>query len=83
MRYDYCCDKCGKIFEFELSMVDRNSLNGKKCKECDGVLQRSYESSSVCRVGDPYHVSGKKIDSGFKEVLQRIQRRHPKGNINV
>ena len=70
--YDYKCTKCEHTFEKNMKIVDMHLPTQDPCSAC-------HEQGSVIKtlagappMGDPVRLGLRKIDGGFKEVLQRI-----------
>jgi putative FmdB family regulatory protein len=78
--YDYKCDACGHAFEEFLAMSKRKSPCNQGCPACGVKKVRQYlpTSPSAC---DPVRVGKRRIDGGFREVISKIKKGHPRNNI--
>ena len=76
--YNYNCKECGFEFEKTSKIADRKIPVESPCPECkaEGSIQQIIGSPMIC---DPVRVGARKMDSGFKEVLQKINERVPGG----
>ena len=64
-RYEYICTNCKKVYDFNLSVNDRNCKVGCKCDNCDGILTRKYNSREFT------FDMNKKIPSDLKLFLDK------------
>ncbi len=80
-NYDYRCKECEHTFEEFLRMADRNKPCRKPCPKCGKtkcIEQYLPSSPALC---DPVRIGVRKPDSGFKEVISKIKRAHPRNNM--
>lgn len=79
--YDYACSACNQQFEKFLSIGNRHLPTEEPCPQCaaTGTVTLSIGAPPV---GDAVRLGIRKIDGGFKEVLQRIHAANPKSNLN-
>jgi len=85
MRYDFCCDSCGKIWEAELKMADYQKPLSEPCPLCEvsGQVRRFYGPDSIPRIADPYNVMGlKRMNSDFMNQLSNIKKFYKQDHIN-
>jgi putative FmdB family regulatory protein len=80
--YDYRCSKCSHQFEEFLSIADRKKPCKKPCPKCSvsGTVEQTITSApAAC---DPIRVgTAGKVDNGFKEVISKIKKAHPRNSI--
>ena len=79
--YDYKCSKCEHIFEQFRTIAKRNDPS--ECPECGSIEVEMSFGNSPLNVGDSVHLGVKKTDSGWKELLTRMQKKHPRGDIKI
>ena len=77
--YDYICADCDHRFEEFLPMADRGKPCKKPCPNCNkkGTVEQTLtKAPAAC---DPIRV-GKagKVDNGFREVMSKIKKAHPR-----
>lgn len=60
-KYDYKCEKCGKIFESELHGL-------KTCKYCGGKVNRLWKPLSVIYKSDGFYTTDSKKFDKNKEL---------------
>jgi len=79
--YDYACSSCNHSFEKFLSIGNRHLPTEEPCAQCaaTGTVMQSIGAPSV---GDAVRLGIRKIDNGFKEVLQKIHHNNPRSNLN-
>ena len=64
--YKYCCDECGKEFDFDLRICDRNEKLGQNCDNCEnGKLVRKFNANEFT------FDMNKKIPSDLKLFLDK------------
>ena len=68
--YEFIDTKTGDVFEKSMKMAEYDQF-----MEQNPHIQRHFSEPSM--LGDPIRLGVKKIDSGFKEVLQKIHSRAP------
>jgi len=80
--YEYKCSSCEHIFEELLKVADRKKPCRAACPSCGSKKTVNQHLSSAPAVCDPVRV-GKtgKLDGGFREVLSKIKKGHPRNNI--
>ena len=80
--YDYQCSSCENIFEEFLKMSVRTKPCKKPCPKCKAkrtVKQVILQAPAAC---DPIRVgSVGKVDNGFREVIAKIKKAHPRNNL--
>ncbi len=74
MYYQYQCEKCKDMVDFNLKMAERDSKVGETCSKCDGKLIRLI---TVVGFGDPIKMGLSGKHGGMKEVLQKIHAMAP------
>jgi putative FmdB family regulatory protein len=78
-NYNYQCRECDHTFDKSSSMDDRKIPETEPCPEC-GATGSIYQV-----IGAPMitrgHGTTRQFDSGFKEVLQKIDSRVPGSNL--
>ena len=79
--YDYKCKSCENIFEQFRSISKRNDPS--ECPKCGSTEVEMAFGTCSLNIGDPTHLGVNKTDSGWKEVLTRMQKKHPKGDIKI
>lgn len=79
--YDYACSACNQQFEKFLSIGNRHQPTEEACPACgkSGTVALSIGAPPI---GDSVRLGIRKIDNGFKEVLQKIHHNNPKSNLN-
>ena len=55
--YEYQCQKCKKVFEF-LQKISDEPLT--QCEECEGKLEKSFNSMNFHLYGPGFHVTDNK-----------------------
>lgn len=79
--YDYKCKSCENIFEQFRSISKRNDPS--ECPKCGSdEVEMAFGTCSL-NIGDSIHLGVNKTDSGWKELLTRMQKKHPKGDIKI
>jgi hypothetical protein len=79
--YDYKCSKCGHTFDEMLRIADMEKPCKTPCPKCKA--KKSVEivvgAPAAC---DPIRVgSVGKVDNGFKEVISKIKKAHPRNSM--
>jgi putative FmdB family regulatory protein len=80
--YDYSCTKCSHTFERLLPIRDMHLPTEQACPECAEAGAVIKTIAGAPPIGDAVRLGIRKIDGGFKEVLQRIHAANPKSNLN-
>lgn len=75
--YDYMCQACDHRFEVFLPMKDRSKPCKSACPNCKKRKVKQYIPSAP-PVIDPVRLGVRKVDSGFKEVVSKIKKAHPR-----
>jgi putative FmdB family regulatory protein len=72
--YDYKCLKCSHTFERTSKIADRNEPCNKPCEKCgENRVEQAYNTApAIC---DPIRIGVRKMDNGFKEVLQKVKEK--------
>jgi putative FmdB family regulatory protein len=79
--YEYCCDKCGKVFEEWTRHIDDNVT--EVCPECKGTARRIVSNTSFVLKGGGWYVTdygyrkGKDENAGPAESGGTGQEREP------
>ena len=70
--YSYQCQKCEHSFDGLHSMAEMHLPTTQPCPECqeEGTVIKTIGGAPA--IGDPVRLGVRRIDNGFKEVLQRI-----------
>lgn len=70
--YSYQCQKCEHSFDSIQSMAEMHLPTTQPCPECqaEGTVIKTIGGAPA--IGDPVRLGVRRIDNGFKEVLQRI-----------
>ena len=70
--YDYKCNKCEHTFDKMMKIAEMHLPTEEPCPSCQeqGTVIKTIAGAPP--LGDPVRLGLKKIDNGFKEVLQRI-----------
>ncbi len=55
--YEYQCQKCKKVFEF-LQKINDEPLT--QCEECEGKLEKSFNSMNFHLYGPGFHITDNK-----------------------
>jgi len=79
--YTYKCKECDHAFEKSSKIDDRKTPEQQPCPEC-GAEQSVVQQVTAPMICDPVRVGARKMDSGFKEVLQKIHERAPGSELN-
>jgi putative FmdB family regulatory protein len=77
--YDFKCEKCQTTFEKLLLMKEMELPLTEPCPEC-GSKNSVKQEVSVASIGDSIRLGLKKPDAGWGEVLNKVQKAHPKGD---
>ena len=81
--YSYKCEKCNHEFEQFQSMANMHLPTTEPCPSCQGEGTVIKTIGGAPSLGDPVRLGIRKIDGGFKEVLQRIHAANGKhSNLN-
>lgn len=75
--YAYKCSNCDHSFERITKIADRKSPCEEKCEKCD-------QENTIEHVLTPVEFNPDvppKVHSGFKEVVSKIKKAHPKNTI--
>ena len=81
--YTYVCRKCNHTWDNQSRIDDRKIPLQEPCPSCGVVEEDSiYQQIGAPMVCDPVRVGARKMDSGFKEVLQKIHERAPGSELN-
>lgn len=75
--YDYMCKACDHRFEVFLKMDDRNKPCKSACPKCKKKQVKQYIPSSPSVI-DPVRLGIRRPDAGFKEVVSKIKKAHPR-----
>jgi putative FmdB family regulatory protein len=70
--YSYQCQKCNHDFEGFHRIADMHLPTTQPCPSCQGEGTVIKTIAGAPAMGDPVRLGIRKIDGGFKEVLQRI-----------
>jgi putative FmdB family regulatory protein len=76
-NYDYMCGGCNHSFEEFLLMKDRKKPCKKPCPKCGKKEIKQYIASAPVVI-DPVRLGITRPDSGFKEVISKIKKAHPR-----
>lgn len=77
-NYDYHCLDCGRTFEQNRLIVERN--DARPCPACDSLDMERLDGAPAFS----YTINDrKKIPEGFKDVLRRIKKRNVGSLIEV
>lgn len=79
--YLYSCKKCNYQFDRFLSISNRSTPENEPCPSC-GAKQSVQISIGLSSIVSGVQLKDKRPDS-FKDVLRRIKKSHPNGNIDV
>jgi len=79
--YDYKCKSCENLFEQFRTIAKRNEPS--ECPKCSSSEVEMSFGNTPLKIGDPVHLGTKKTDSGWTELLTRIQKKHPRGDIKI
>jgi len=74
--YNFQHKETGEIIEKMMKIIDREEFL-KEHPEYESVILAAPS------LGDPVRLGLRKPDAGFREVLQKAQASHPRGNINT
>jgi putative FmdB family regulatory protein len=80
-NYDYRCKLCDHTFEDFLRMADRKKPCKKPCPKCGKTKCIEQYIGSAPAACDPVRIGVRKPDSGFKEVISKIKRAHPRNTM--
>lgn len=80
--YEYFCSNCGAEFERLLKIAEMHLPTEEPCPGCQaqGSVQKTIAGAPS--LGDPVRLGVRRIDNGFKEVLQKIHERSPRSNLD-
>jgi len=81
--YTYRCDRCSHDFEQMQRIANMHLPTTEPCPSCQekGTVVKTIGGAPA--MGDPVRLGLRKIDGGFKEVLQRIHAANGSGsNLN-
>ena len=70
--YDYKCNKCEHPFEKMMKIAEMHLPTEEPCPSCQEQGTDIKTIAGAPPLGDPVRLGLRKIDNGFKEVLQRI-----------
>lgn len=66
MRYEFCCESCGDVFEMDLDIEDRDMPLGNVCVICEGKIKRLLSPTSFkvngANAAGGYSINKKDID---------------------
>ena len=80
-NYEYMCGACDHVFEQTLTMADRAKPTKKPCPKCSKKKVEQYFGTPPAAC-DPLRVGTVgKVDNGFKEVISKIKKAHPRHGI--
>ena len=79
--YDYRCKKCEHHFEEMHIIAERKAPEKKACPEC-GKKQIEQTIEGMPFIGDPVRQGTKRVDNGFREVMQKVADNHPNHTMN-
>ena len=77
--YTRKCNECDELFDVTCRIADKETTV-HECPYC-GATDGEYQISSPMFASRSDRLMGKDSDTGFKEVLQKIQSRHPRTEI--
>lgn len=72
--YDFKCSDCSTIFEVSCKISEKS--DPKPCPNCSSA-QTEFVLLTAPSIADPVRVGVRKMDNGFKEVLQKIHEKTP------
>lgn len=76
--YRMQCNECETQFEVYCKIAEMD--NAHQCTACESTKwTRQITAPMIC---DPVRVGVRKMDTGFKEVLQKIHSRAPGSELN-
>jgi len=76
--YTYVCRKCDHSWDETHRIDDRKIPLSQPCPSCGVVEEDSiYQQIGAPMICDPVRVGVTRPDTGFKEVLQKIDERAP------
>jgi len=78
--YEYRCTSCENTFEDFLKIAERKRPCKKPCPKCGKKTIEQFVSSAPA-ICDPVRVGARKMDGGFRDVIKKIKKAHPRNNI--
>lgn len=79
--YDYRCKECEHTFEEFFRMAERSKPCKQPCPKCGKKKCVEQYIASAPAVCDPVRVGVRKPDSGFREVISKIKKAHPRNTM--
>lgn len=79
--YSYICSECSHTFDKFLSISKRNEPENAPCPSC-GKTNCVHISIGLSSIVSGVNLKDKRPE-GFKDVLRKIKKSHPSGNIDV
>lgn len=84
-NYEYLCHACDHRFEEFQRLADRAKPTKKPCPQC-GKKKVEQHFGSAPAACDPIRMGtsggrGMKVDKGFKEVISKIKKAHPRNTM--
>lgn len=80
--YSYKCNKCETEFEQVLKIAEMHLPTTKPCPKCNTEGSVLKTITGAPSLGDPVRLGLRKVDNGFKEVMQKIHHNNPGSNLN-
>ena len=80
--YEYRCEKCEHYFTRNVSISSMYVPEEDPCTNCGEVAVKKVMLTAPT-LGDPVRLGIRRLDNGFKEVLQKIHVKTPGSNINT
>ena len=79
--YDYRCNHCSHEFEKVLKVAEMHLPSSEPCPACglNGHVEKTIMGAPP--IGDAARLGIRRVDNGFKEVMQKIHDNNPRSNL--
>jgi putative FmdB family regulatory protein len=75
--YEYQCSACNHLWDDFYTIAKRNAPTRKPCPKC-GKKKITKLAASNTKVIDPVRLGITRPDHGFKDVISKIKKAHPR-----
>ncbi len=77
--YDYKCTACEHVWDDFQTVANRNKPTKKPCPKCG--KKKVIKLDAAIQVIDPVRLGVTRPDHGFKEVISKVKKAHPRNTM--
>ena len=77
--YDYKCTACENTWDEMQTIANRNKPAKKPCPKCG--QKKVIKLDASIQVIDPVRLGITRPDNGFKEVISKVKKAHPRNTM--